>query len=103
MDMVRTIHGLRSINQSITSLLTYDKTHMLTLNTELQYKKSIALGWVGWGRVWSQNSHLVAWVWSRLQYAFVQQISIKHSRKSACFMHNVVVIYRFSGNIGVSV
>jgi len=47
MDMVRTIHGLRSINQSIISLLTYDKTHMLTLNTELQYKKSIALGWVG--------------------------------------------------------
>jgi len=33
--------------QSIISLLTVDKTHMLTLNTELQYKKSIALGWVG--------------------------------------------------------
>jgi len=30
----------QSINQSIISLLTYDKTHMLTLNTELQYKKS---------------------------------------------------------------
>ena len=29
-----------TINQSIISLLTYDKTHMLTLNTELQYKKS---------------------------------------------------------------
>ena len=28
------------LNQSIISLLTYDKTHMLTLNTELQYKKS---------------------------------------------------------------
>jgi len=29
------------INQSINRfLLTYDKTHMLTLNTELQYKKS---------------------------------------------------------------
>jgi len=28
------------VNQSIISLLTYDKTHMLTLNTELQYKKS---------------------------------------------------------------
>ena len=27
-------------DQSIISLLTYDKTHMLTLNTELQYKKS---------------------------------------------------------------
>jgi len=30
----------QSINQSIISLLTCDKTHMLTLNTELQYKKS---------------------------------------------------------------
>jgi len=30
----------QSINQSIISLLTYDKTHMLTLDTELQYKKS---------------------------------------------------------------
>ena len=29
----------QSINQSIISLLTYDKTHMLTLNTKLQYKK----------------------------------------------------------------
>ena len=29
-----------TFNQSIISLLTYDKTHMLTLNTELQYKKS---------------------------------------------------------------
>jgi len=28
------------INQSIISLLTYDKTHMLRHNTELQYKKS---------------------------------------------------------------
>ena len=32
--------ALLRINQSIISLLTYDKTHMLTLNTELQYKKS---------------------------------------------------------------
>jgi len=30
----------QSSNQSIISLLTYDKTHMLTLNTELQYEKS---------------------------------------------------------------
>jgi len=29
-----------SINQSIISSLTYDKTHMLTLNTELQYKNT---------------------------------------------------------------
>ena len=40
-------HPRTALNQSIISLLTYDKTHMLTLNTELQYKKSIALGWVG--------------------------------------------------------
>ena len=34
------VHISKGINQSIISLLTYDKTHMLTLNTELQYKKS---------------------------------------------------------------
>ena len=33
-----------TINQSIISLLTYDKTHMLTLNTELQYNKGKGKG-----------------------------------------------------------
>jgi len=39
-DNLRNSAVLQSINQSIISLLTYDKTHMLTLNIELQYEKS---------------------------------------------------------------
>ena len=38
--MYAEIYCLHVVSQSIISLLTYDKTHMLTLNTELQYKKS---------------------------------------------------------------